>query len=78
MANPEDKWPENVPGEYYVDDQCVGCGMCCEICPNCFRVQDNGGYSYVCQQPSDDGEKFSCEEAMQSCPVNAIGKDGAA
>ncbi|MDR2576903.1 MAG: ferredoxin [Puniceicoccales bacterium] len=76
MADKQDKWPENVPGEFYVDDQCIDCDLCREIAPEIFKREDNGGYSYVARQPQTNEEKELAREALESCPVGAIGNDG--
>lgn len=70
MANKNEK---NVPGPYYVTDACITCGMCAEVAPQNFVVED---LAYVSKQPESDDEKSSCEEAKSSCPVEAIGNDG--
>lgn len=76
MAEKKDRWPENVPGKFYVDDQCIDCDLCRDLAPEFFRREDSGGYSYVAQQPAKEEDEALCEEAMESCPVNAIGNDG--
>ncbi|MDR3317161.1 MAG: ferredoxin [Puniceicoccales bacterium] len=77
MADVRDKWPENVPGEYYVDDQCIDCDLCREIAPDFFKRENGGGYSYVARQPKSEEDAALCLEALESCPVGAIGNDGA-
>ncbi len=76
MADREDKNPENVAGKFYVDSQCIDCDLCRETAPNNFTRSDDEGYSYVYKQPSNDEEKAQCREAMEGCPVEAIGEDG--
>ena len=76
MAELENKYPENVEGEYYVDDQCIDCDLCRETAPSNFTRQEDEGYSYVYKQPETDEEKAECEEAMDGCPVEAIGDNG--
>lgn len=76
MADPNEKWPENVPGKYYVDEQCIDCDLCRETAPECFKRNDDGGYSFVYKQPSSDEEHELCTEAMEGCPVEAIGNNG--
>lgn len=76
MADIENKYPENVEGEYYVDDQCIDCDLCRETAPSNFTRQEGEGYSYVYKQPETDEEKAECEEAMDGCPVEAIGNNG--
>src|SRR5205085_12058975 len=47
MADVANRYPENVPGKYYVDNQCIDCDLCRETAPNNFTRNDDGGYSYV-------------------------------
>ena len=77
MAVAANKHKENVPGKYYVDDQCIDCDLCRETAPNNFARNDEGGYSYVAKQPENDEEEAQCKQAMEGCPVEAIGNDGA-
>ncbi len=76
MADREDKNPENVGGEFYVDSQCIDCDLCRETAPNNFTREEDEGYSYVFKQPENDEEREQCVEAMEGCPVEAIGEDG--
>jgi ferredoxin len=76
MADKNNKLAENVLGPFYVDDQCIDCDACRETAPNFFRRNDDKGYSYVYRQPTTDAEKDECAEALEGCPVEAIGKDG--
>ncbi len=77
MANKSDKWPTNVAGKFYVDQQCIDCDLCRETAPANFTRHNDGGYSYVYKQPTTPEEVAQCEDAMQGCPVEAIGTDGA-
>lgn len=77
MADPADRVPESVPGTYYVDSQCIDCDVCRDTAPDNFTRSDDNGYSFVYKQPESDDEKLLCEEALQACPVEAIGNDGA-
>ncbi len=76
MAELEYKYEENVAGAFYVDDQCIDCDLCRETAEANFTRHDDGGYSYVFKQPTTDEERALCEEAMEGCPVEAIGNDG--
>ncbi len=76
MAEQEDKYSDNVDGAFYVDDQCIDCDLCRETAPDNFTRNEDGGYSYVFKQPENDDERALCEEAMEGCPVEAIGDDG--
>lgn len=76
MADLEDKNPENVVGKFYVDSQCIDCDLCRETAPTCFMREEDEGYSYVFKQPETEEEVELCVEAMEGCPVEAIGDDG--
>jgi len=73
MADLRDKLPDNVPGKFYVDSQCIDCDVCRDISPSNFTRNDENGYSYVWKQPSTPEELALCEEAVMACPVEAIG-----
>jgi ferredoxin len=77
MADAANKYAENVEGKFYVDDQCIDCDLCRETAPANFKRNDDGGHSYVYKQPETPEEEALCKEAMEGCPVEAIGSDGA-
>lgn len=68
--------PLNVPGKYYVTDDCLACEVCAEDVPNIFRLVD--GMSYVYKQPETPEEEKQCQEAIRTCCVEAIRDDGLA
>ena len=76
MADPTAKLPENVPGRYYVDTQCIDCDVCRDVAPENFTRYDDGGYSFVYKQPETAKEESQCHEALEACPVEAIGDNG--
>jgi ferredoxin len=76
MADIANKYPDSVPGKYYVDNQCIDCDLCRETAPNNFTRNDDGGYSYVFKQPGTPEEEAQCVEAKEGCPVEAIGDNG--
>jgi ferredoxin len=76
MADPNDRVPENTPGNYYVDTNCIDCDVCRDTAPSNFTRHDGGGYSFVFKQPQTADETALCEEALLCCPVEAIGNDG--
>ena len=78
MADKEDKNEENVAGKFYVDSQCIDCDLCRETAPSNFTRADDEGYSFVFKQPENAEEEAQCREAMEGCPVEAIGEDGEA
>ena len=72
----DEKWPENVPGKFYVDEQCIDCDLCRETAPDFFTRNEDGGYSFVHKQPESQEDIDICMEALEGCPVEAIGEDG--
>jgi ferredoxin len=77
MADIANKYPENVTGKFYVDNQCIDCDLCRETAPSNFTRNEDGGYSYVYKQPESPEEEALCKEAKEGCPVEAIGDNGA-
>jgi ferredoxin len=76
MADVANKYPQNVVGKYFVDDQCIDCDLCRETAPANFTRNDDGGHSFVYKQPESPEEEALCIEAKEGCPVEAIGDDG--
>jgi len=76
MADLDDKLTDNVPGKWYVDSNCIDCDVCRTTAPNNFEANEDEGYSFVSKQPENDEETELMEEAMESCPTEAIGDDG--
>lgn len=76
MAEVSDKLSDNVRGKFYVDNQCIDCDVCRDTAPKNFTRNDENDYSYVYKQPENTEELELCEEAMNACPVEAIGDNG--
>jgi ferredoxin len=57
-----------------VDEEiCIGCGTCEEICPDVFRVGDDGFSHVIADDPAEEcAVAGCCEEAAEQCPVDAI------
>lgn len=52
-------------------DACIGCGACEAICPNVFKIEDDGFSNVkVDNVPKDDEENV--RDAIDSCPTGAI------
>lgn len=75
MPNKEDKVKDNVLGGWYVDSQCIDCDLCRTTAPANFKQNPDEGYSFVYKQPENDEEGKLCQQAMEECPVEAIGSD---
>jgi ferredoxin len=76
MADSDDKVEGSVAGKYYVDSNCIDCDVCRTTAPNNFEANEDEGFSFVSKQPANDEEEEQCAEALESCPVEAIGDDG--
>lgn len=76
MADKDDKVSDNTEGAWYVDTQCIDCDLCRTTAPENFKQNADEGYSFVYKQPESDEEKKACQDAMDECPVEAIGSDG--
>ena len=77
MADVANKYSDNTPGGYYVDNQCIDCDLCRETAPDNFKRNEEGGYSFVYKQPETPEEAQRCKDAKEGCPVEAIGDNGA-
>lgn len=53
------------------EDLCIGCGLCEEICPEVFRLEDDG-LSHVIDEEPDEEIWGLVREAADACPVDAI------
>ena len=71
MANPAKRLPENVPGDFYVDESCIDCDACRQIAPNIFR--DHGEQSSVYYQPRTKEEVLGALKSIVACPTSSIG-----
>ena len=85
MAEADNSWEDNVFGEvtisgnrvsFYVDKECILCSVCSDAAPNNFRMSDDEDHDICYKQPDGEDELEQCNEAMENCPVEAIGDDG--
>ena len=54
--------------KYHVNENCIGCGLCAGMCPEIFRMNDDGVAEALDLETGLD----TAEEAMGSCPMAAI------
>lgn len=71
MAQVEQRLPDNVPGEFFVDASCIDCDACRQIAPATFH--DHGGQSSVYAQPLDAPTTHRALMALVACPTGSIG-----
>ena len=78
MANRKLKTKGNAPGRYYVDQECIACDACTLAAGEHFKLAAIGdeSFAFVSRQPNNKKEEEACLEAMEACPVEAIGSDG--
>jgi ferredoxin len=76
MPDRDDRWEDNVSGKFYVDRECILCSVCSDAAPENFRMSDDEDHDICYKQPATDLEQAQCYEAMENCPVEAIGDDG--
>ena len=76
MADKNNKYPENKKGKYYVDRECIACDACVMTAPTFFGMDEDDGHAFVTAQPTSEEDEDLCREALEGCPVEAIGNDG--
>ncbi len=76
MPNKSKKYSDNLPGRIYVDESCIACDACVTAAPENFGMNENDGHAFVKRQPCSSQEEDQVREAMEGCPVEAIGNDG--
>ena len=76
MADISNKWDDNAPGKYYIDQECIFCNLCIEVAPGIFKESEQGDHDIVYHQPQTGEEIALVEDAKSQCPVDAIGNDG--
>lgn len=50
------------------ENLCTGCGLCSEVCPDCFEL----GEDFKAHVKKDTCENCSIKEVVDDCPVGAI------
>ncbi|WP_413559848.1 ferredoxin [Bdellovibrio sp. HCB209] len=76
MADKGQKWSENKPGKVFVDQSCIACDACVLTAPKNFSMHEEDGHAFVSKQPESPEEAELVKEAIEGCPVEAIGNDG--
>lgn len=57
----------------HVNEECIGCGLCVNICPQVFSMTDSGVAEASSNVPADQEEHV--REAADGCPAEAIEVD---
>lgn len=56
---------------FYVNDNCIGCGLCAGLCPEVFELNDDG-LSHVIAPATTPETQKQARQALEECPVDAI------
>jgi ferredoxin len=54
-------------------EKCKGCGVCEAMCPNIFKLDENGKSQVISQEIEGCG--CSMQDIINSCPEGAIGQE---
>ena len=71
MARLQQRLPENVSGDFFVDSTCIDCDTCSQLAPTVFR--DHGDQCSVYHQPENEVEIERAMMALVACPTGSIG-----
>lgn len=77
MANPKRSFHDNVPGSWYVDEECIACSQCGTDLPEIFGETADYDHYRVHRQPVTPEEIRAADDARERCPTEAIGNDRA-
>jgi glyoxylase-like metal-dependent hydrolase (beta-lactamase superfamily II)/ferredoxin len=71
MADAKRAYPENISGDFFVDDTCIDCDLCRQIEPRVFKARS--GHSIVHHQPKTESQNKRAGMALLTCPTGSIG-----
>jgi ferredoxin len=52
-------------------EKCIGCELCASICPDVYRMGDDG-LAHAIAEPIPSDVENTAKEGAESCPVEAI------
>jgi ferredoxin len=55
---------------HIVEEECIACGTCEELCPEVFRINEGLGFAQVVNPGGGSEDKI--QEAIDACPVQCI------
>ena len=53
-------------------EACIGCGVCMEVCPGVFKLDEDEGKGTVVKPNYGEDEAACVKEAIECCPVGCI------
>ncbi len=61
--------------KYFVNEKCIGCGLCASLCGEVFSMKDDG-FAAASDKEVPAEKLDAAAEAQESCPAEAIEKRG--
>jgi ferredoxin len=56
--------------EAYVNEECIFCGLCADMCPEVFQLGEE--IAFVTSKEIGEEHQDCCREAAEECPTEAI------
>jgi hypothetical protein len=63
------KLEENIEGQFFVDSNCVDCGLAESLI---LLTLERQGNAFVKKQPQNSVEELNAEQALVACPTGSI------
>lgn len=74
MANPKERYSDNVEGQFFVDRTCINCDTCRQLAQQIFS--ETSDHSFVYNQPETADQERAATRALLCCPTGSIGTFG--
>ncbi len=75
MADKTLRVDKNAPGPWFVDANCIACGLCIDLSDANMELDFGIGYAFVKRQPATPDEEAALNDAADQCPVESIGRE---
>ncbi|MDR3322221.1 MAG: ferredoxin [Synergistaceae bacterium] len=53
-------------------EQCIGCGVCVQVCPDVFNLDEEEGKGVIADISRANDEQKLVKEAIDCCPIGCI------
>ena len=53
-------------------DKCIGCGVCMQVCPEVFGLDEESGKAVLLNYERSDDNMDIVKEAADSCPIGCV------